>query len=273
MSGVLAGEIKENPTQLRILNLVVFILFVLAEAWCVISTYKVFKVKVALLGISMLAIFICLHMMFVLRIFYCFGIFAFSYDRSQVGYIENLAVLSKDLFIAILTWRLMEVVCSLDDSKTFLVKVINVLGVIMVIHIVVFITLLSLWASSIIETKNLGTYCTVIEAVFCLIYIYACVEVIRFWRGSNIKSGLTGYLRWLFIVMLYMILVIAIRVMANILESTEEDIKFEFYTIYRVILHIFTELIPSGIMCICLYVMADDFDSSDDASLEASING
>lgn len=269
MSKVFTGNASaEDPNELRFSSLVVFILFILAEAWCVFSTVKVFKVRAALIGISMLAIFLCLHMMFVLRIFYCLGILACNYDRSQISCIENLAVLSKDLFIAILAWRLMEVVYSLDDSKKFLIKLINVLRVIMVVHIVIFSVLLLLWLTDVASTKTFGTYCSLIEVVFALIYIFSCVEVIRFWRGSNIKSGLSGYLRWLFIIMIYMIFVLVIRVMANVLEICEFE-DFEFFTIYKMFIYILIELVPGSIMCICLYIMAGDFDSSNDTLFEA----
>lgn len=265
---LLAREVRETPAEMRNVNLVLFILFVLAEVWCLASTIKLFSVRAALHGISVLALYICLHMMLSLRIFYCLGIFAFAYARSEVGYIENLSILAKDLFVAILSWRLMEIVSSLDESRKCISKVIKILLTMVVIHTLVFLVLYVLWVVKVINISSLGTYCTSTEILFAIIYVYSCVETIRFWRNSNIESGLTGYLKWLFGVMIYMVFVLIIRVVGNILEANKIDARMAGYAYYRMMLYLLVEFVPCVIMSICLYMMAKDFEHHSEGIVE-----
>eukprot|EP00826_Nyctotherus_ovalis_P057194 TRINITY_DN7812_c0_g1_i2.p1 TRINITY_DN7812_c0_g1~~TRINITY_DN7812_c0_g1_i2.p1 ORF type:complete len:300 (-),score=35.00 TRINITY_DN7812_c0_g1_i2:61-960(-) len=264
------SEVSEGITrEMKIVNLCVFLLVLGTEVWCTVSTVKVFKTRSALRGSSLLALYICLHMMLILRLFYCLGLLAMEFSRSDMEYIENLAILAKDLFIAILAWRLMEVIYSFNDSKKCLVKVINVLLWVIIVHIIAYLTLYSLWFTKIISNNNLSIYCSISECVFGIIYIYACIETIRFWKGSNIASGLTGYLRWLFIVMFYMIFALGLRVAINVLEVLKMEKRTEWFYYCKMELVVLVELIPCTMMSVCLYIMAKDFENSEEGLHEA----
>eukprot|EP00826_Nyctotherus_ovalis_P031728 TRINITY_DN2543_c0_g2_i2.p1 TRINITY_DN2543_c0_g2~~TRINITY_DN2543_c0_g2_i2.p1 ORF type:complete len:281 (-),score=42.12 TRINITY_DN2543_c0_g2_i2:117-959(-) len=267
-TGFLGEKARETQAEMYYVNLALFILFILAEVWCLISTIKLFSVRAALHGVSVLALYICLHMMLSLRIFYCLGIFAFSYTRPQVGYIENFSILAKDLFVAILSWRLMEIVSSLDESRKCIDRVIKFLLAIIILHTLVFLVLYVLWVVGKLSVSTLGTYCTSTEILFAIIYVYACVETMRFWRNSNIESGLTGYLKWLFGVMIYMVLVLIIRVIANVLEASKTDMRMNGYAYYKMMLYILVEFVPCVIMSICLYMMTKDFEHQSESITE-----
>jgi len=257
---------NEDLEEVKIVNLILFILLLLSEVWCLVSTIKVFSIKAALSGISLLAIYICLHMTFILRIFYCFGRFALEYERSDIESIDNFSILAKDSFVGILAWRLMEVVYSLDKRKEYLIKLINILLVLIILHILTYLIIYILWFTGVIGIVFLGTYCYSSEIVLALIYIYTSAQVVRSWRDNKIE--LTGYLRWVFIIMIYMIFALIVRVVANILEEKDLNNYIMRFTIYKMIMILLIEIIPCNVMCVCLYMVAKDFDSSNEAVAE-----
>ena len=255
---------KEDKTEVYIINLILFILFLLAEGWCIITTIKVFSVPKALKEYSLLVVFICLHMILIIRIFYYFGMFVLDFKREETEHVDNISVFGKDLFMAIFAFILMEVVHSFDNSKKYLVKVGRILAVIIICHAVLYFIFFSLLLSEVIELPILGSYCILSEVIIGIVYVYACVEAIRFWKTNLSQSKLTGYLGLLFAIMICMIIVILIRMSANTIESEIIQMSKLNFTYFKMIVQITAELIPSSIMCVSLYVMAKEIEESRD---------
>jgi len=255
---------SEDKAEIFTVNLILFILFLLGEAWCIITTIKVFSVPEALKGYSLLVLFICLHMILIVRIFYCVGMFALRFERGQSVHVENISLFGKDLFIEIFALRLMEAVYSFDDSRKCLAKVTKILVVIIICHAVLYFIFFSLLLSEVIELPILGSYCILSEVIIGIVYVYACVEAIRFWKTNLSQSKLTGYLGLLFAIMICMIIVILIRMSANTIESEIIQMSKLNFTYFKMIVQITAELIPSSIMCVSLYVMAKEIEESRD---------
>ena len=175
---------EEDKTEVCTINLILFILFLLGEAWCIITTIKVFSVPKALKGYSLFVLFISMHMTFIIRIFYCFGMFALDFGPEESLHVENISLFGKDLFMAIFALRLMETVCSFDNSRKCFAKVTRILPVIIICHTVLFFICFSLFLFGIIEWWIFRSYCISSEVIIAIAYVYALVETIRFWRTN-----------------------------------------------------------------------------------------
>lgn len=266
-------EINNKESEfVKPINIVLFILFLLAEIWCIISTRKAIKVKGVFSGIPIFLLYLCMHWMLILRAFYCLGLVTFDNKRKTMEYLEDIALLGKDTFVLVLGWKSIEIMYSLDDSMQYLTKLIKVLIVMAIAHAVLFIALYIVNLS--IQKNYITMYFCGSETLFLMIYAYICITTIRFWRSRGIGNKLTGYLKLLFVTMLYMILTLLARITINIasIASAYFDIN-KVMTYCQAAVHFVVEFVPCVLMSLCLYMMAVEAEGYDDPLTDSVIDG
>eukprot|EP00826_Nyctotherus_ovalis_P059896 TRINITY_DN8370_c0_g1_i4.p1 TRINITY_DN8370_c0_g1~~TRINITY_DN8370_c0_g1_i4.p1 ORF type:complete len:304 (-),score=-6.00 TRINITY_DN8370_c0_g1_i4:163-1053(-) len=257
----------------RVTNLVLFVLFALSEVWCLLSNIKACKVRVILREISVCLLYICMHWIMIIRCHYCLGIYLFPENQTQLYSIESINILAKDLFVLVLAWRAMEIMYSLDDSRKYLMKFRFALIIIALAHFIAF-TIVYIWRikgwPNNLELKLSTIYLIASGSIFSIIYIYTCIETIRFWRQRNMKGKLVGYLKLLFGIMIYMILALLLRLFLNISFCINKfNIPSKIFLFYSAIVGIVIEAIPCVLMSLCLYMMAKESEQPNEEQGES----
>lgn len=252
------------------------VLFILAEIFCIISNIKCFAKREFRSEIPLIIVYVSLHLLLILStMFFIFTVFNFENAtvRSVIGY---FVLLPKDIFILTLTWRILDTVAEWDEDDTSLRIAIKLVWVILIGHVIGFVCIFCVGYETFIKGKEdyerAGIYCSLAIGVISILYIFACVKAIRFWKNTSDEKP-AGYLKWLFITMLYMILSLAIRIIINIgqvtnLQNSIKEINIIFYLIYISTMFTTTNLIPPILMSYCLLVMASEYTSQNATNSE-----
>ena len=261
----MGSDANTLPTSLTIVNIILFFGFFFSEVFGVISSFKYFQAASYKKQISLIVFCVSTHLLFILRIIFCINGWIIDSNKDWGLPIEKITIIPKDAFILTLGWRILEAVTAWDSLNKNAEKLIIVLKYTLYVHTGLSIIFITIW---IIDDDRryyfFEIYFGVVELFIEVIYIYACVKSITFWRKTNNDVKISGYLRWLFILMIYMIPVVVIRICLNIADSFKFQRDFETssdkgYAAYRFFFMLLIEMIPGNLINLTLYKMINEY--------------
>ena len=250
------------------IDMVTVALFGMIEIFCIITNIKCFRSSINRCEPVLIIVFLTIHLSLIMVITMLFLGYVSGSEKALLV-LNFIAILAKDCFVFTLAWRILTVVQMLDEDNKLPGIMIKVIWGLMSLHTIC----LAVISFFVCDLKTALSACnsqviyqdsTIV--IIGIIYGYACFNSIWILKSSNEKNE-SGYIKWLIITMLYMIIGMAIRIISNIGEIFEVQNKLNnisriYLRIYMAIMYNTTIMIPCLFMCICLYKMA--FESNEE---------
>jgi len=253
--------------EIQIFNLVVAIVYLLTEVFCLVATVKCFSIPKFRTGLALIPIFLCFHIVLIINSLILLNKF-YEFIEQEVFEIFNCtSAIGKDLFLLFFTSRILGVVGGWEKNN----KLPNIIKVFIWILIPLHLGT-SIVVKILTNVRKLSIYLGTMGLFIALLYGYTCIKILPHFRNKHIHSN-NGYLRWLLITIIYMIFACEVKIFYNISEFLGLSDKLQAKDdLFREILYkctgFITTLIPIILMTYCLFKFASISNSETEEELD-----
>eukprot|EP00826_Nyctotherus_ovalis_P056019 TRINITY_DN7499_c0_g1_i3.p1 TRINITY_DN7499_c0_g1~~TRINITY_DN7499_c0_g1_i3.p1 ORF type:complete len:267 (+),score=-0.02 TRINITY_DN7499_c0_g1_i3:179-979(+) len=261
---------------IKSINLTSSIFYLLGEIFCTVTTVKCFSIPRFRTGLPLIAIYACFHIVLIANCLILLGDhIKFLADKKIFQGLNYTSSILKGFFLLIFTSRILGVVACWEEKNKLPHIIIKVIWIFLPLHLGGFL-LVAFCTKH--DSRKLALYLGFVDIFIASLYLYACVKIIPHLRNSYVYAG-NDYLRWLFIIIIYMFFAFLFKIFFNIsqffdLQSTISNTNKILLTLYFKAASFITALIPIMLMSYCLFKLAVQegsaaVDESDLSSLQA----
>ena len=234
---------------------VIAVFFLVAELWCIFSTVRAFKNPEQRYDLSLVLFYISLHFSLLPRTLFLCKEWGIDYPYYLERYLDNVTVISKDMFEIMFICRMLEALIVANNSDDKILKAVHIF---LYTHMLLFFTFLLLYCSRATTVSALAMYCAVTQFMIITLIIFVFVKFIFFWRGLDDDSKWSALMKWILFLVTYMIIILVFRIAINIGEFFDliTNLAKNNYTgkiVFRTFTFFFIELIPSVMINTYLY--------------------
>lgn len=232
------------------------------EIPCVLLTIKNFRDMRIRSEISLAFLHIAMHLMLLTRFLY-FLFYGVLVNRSNLVWSSiSLRVTAKDVFLLALSCRILESIYVFNVTQSIYMQASKALYIGTVIYAAGSIMVCAIVLGLSLDNDYINLYGFIMEFIIIVIYILSFAMFFSYVRKNKEEVETLGdnYLKWLMIIMIYMIISLSLIVTMNALESfgvldTLRNNKFDAFVFLDFGYTVATEYVPAIGMIICLHNM------------------
>jgi len=250
------------PTYKIIVNSIMIAIYAIVEVWCIYAMLLTFKSKERLQDLSLVLFYTTFHLTLTIRVINYIGDTYCTYSHALTAIVRYSIVLSKDMLAATLTARILEAVKSVKYSSAN-DKLIKGLYCLMLVHTIAIVVMLLVNNVKIDIQKYISSYIYAVEVIILGLYIWSFIAFLMMREIIDKEARDSPIMKWLFILVLYMMMQFIFRLVNNILYATKlldkiDNDNHEVYFAYSTALNIISEVIACTLMAVYLYTITKE---------------
>ena len=250
----------EKLTIRRISYASIAVICIILEGLCIFLSIKNFKLIKVSYEISLVFMHISLHLMVTMRLSQAIVFLLEKIPYFPEEFFMGLLYTSKDLYFLALACRTTETIYVFDIGKKIYIKYSKALCIGSCGYALLSVIMTIISASDEAYEDRFRIYWIIVEVFIGIIYVITLVMYFSFWRNNkkDVEASKDNYLKWLMIMMIYMIFSLLFVIARNLseyfdlIESLRKN-NYLVYSIQNILYTIITEFIPVCGMIKCLH--------------------
>ncbi len=236
--------------------------YLVAELWCMFSTFYALMFRDRKVPLTLAAIFTQLstHMSLIFGLV-CSGGEGAEMDPPQLTYIcEYIAVLSKDVMAAAATCQLFDLIQERRPDYFGISRASRIFVGMLSVHATIFGLLTALVCLDVMKMDTVGLERSLMELGLSAGFVYSLFMFMRM-RTSLNEDEITGEIRWMFRLQLFLVAVYVIRtgyellLGAGVMESLEDESEDAFAAV-KLLVTLVTQILTSAVVSLCGFFLA-----------------
>jgi hypothetical protein len=254
----LIGDVESISSLQSVVGIMAILLYVGAEVWCISGTALSLKIQAWYDDVSMVAFYGSLHLTLIFRVMdYCVKNEYFEWPGYLSYFVGGIPAIAKDITMGCLICRVFDAVSMrIEESKYPTIIRWTYIG--LSVHVCVLYAWIIVIGCCEISTDSFFVYAITMQSILSLEFIYGLVLFFIMRNGMDEESRKGSLIRWLTIILSYMLFVIVCRVIYNIITTSDAiahlDPDMQFCV--RVIVDVLTELTPCILITSFLFILS-----------------